>query len=322
MNGNVDFNGIGFEMNFSAIGNLGHRLKLVGSLPPRLVLAKIAKRLPWSDRRAVRIAEIVHSPKDLKADRLIGFFRDQEAILVKQLDRKPMEFSGRKVIEIGPGPLAGWGPMAIFRGAEQVYGIEPDWVEGALLDPAVEDAYLRPHHLALTEAFGTLMDYTTFRDRLAERLRIEPVGLAEAVPGFHADVVMSNSCLEHIAELGESLSALRRLCAADVRYSHLVNFGNHRNRRSPFATIYEMTPDEYQIRYGRHINLLRASEVEGLFSQLNFEYRMVIADQPFDRLAEVPLHEYWRDKFTTEDLATRTALFVEGENELTSEGET
>ena len=68
----------GAAMNLGAIGNLAHRLKLVRELPPRLVYAKIAKRLPWSDRRAVRVAEIVNSPKDLQPDRLFGFFQKQD----------------------------------------------------------------------------------------------------------------------------------------------------------------------------------------------------------------------------------------------------
>ena len=53
------------------------------SAPPKLVAAKIAKRLPWFDKRAVRIAEIVHSPKDREADRLLGFFQMQERFLVE-----------------------------------------------------------------------------------------------------------------------------------------------------------------------------------------------------------------------------------------------
>ena len=57
-------------MKLEAIGNLGHRLMLARTLPPRLVLAKIAKRLPWSNPRSVRVSEILYSPRDLRPDRL------------------------------------------------------------------------------------------------------------------------------------------------------------------------------------------------------------------------------------------------------------
>jgi hypothetical protein len=300
----------GAAMNLGAIGNFAHRLKLVRELPPRLVYAKIAKRLPWSDRRAVRVAEIVHSPKDLKPDRLFGFFRTQEALLQERIAWQPIDFIGRNVIEIGPGPLAGCGPMAIFRGAAQVYGVDPDWIEGVFDDPAVEEAYLRPHHAALAEAFGPLMDYDTFRGRLTDGLKIEAVGLEQASPGFKADVVMSNSCLEHIDGLDASLRALATLSAPDARFMHLVNFGNHRNRESPFETIYEMRPAEYRVKFGGHINLLRASDMQGSFVGAEIDTKMIVVDQPTDKVEAIRLHPYWREHYEMDDLAVRTALFV------------
>ena len=300
----------GAAMNLGAIGNLVHRLKLVRKLPPRLVCAKIAKRLPWSDRRAVRVAEIINSPKDLKPDRLFGFFRTQEALLQERIAWQPIDFNGRKVIEIGPGPLAGCGPMAIFRGAAQVYGVDPDWIEGAFDDPSVEEAYLRPHHAALAEAFGPLMDYATFRTRLLDRLKVEAVGLEQAAPGFMADIIMSNSCLEHIEDLDASLRALAMLSAPDARFMHLVNFGNHRNRASPFETIYEMPPAEYRVKFGGHINLLRATDVFDSFAGAGIDAKIIVVDLPVDKVGMVRLHTYWKEHYEMDDLAVRTALFV------------
>jgi hypothetical protein len=303
-----DLNGV--AMNLGAIGNLTHRLKLVRELPLRLVYAKIAKRLPWSDRRALRVAEIIHSPKDLKPDRLFGFFRMQEALLQERIAWQPIDFANRKVLEIGPGSLAGCGPMAIFRGAAKVYGVDPDWIEGAFDDPAVEEAYLRPHHAALVEAFGPLMDYPTFRTRLADGLKVEAVGLEQAAPGFMADFIMSNSCLEHIQDLDGSLRALAPLAAPNARFLHLVNFGNHRNRASPFETIYEMSPAEYRVKFGGHINLLRAKDVLELFSGAEIEAKMIVVDQPADNVEMIRLHTYWKEHYEMDDLAVRTALFV------------
>jgi hypothetical protein len=297
-------------MNFGAIGNLAHRLSLVRKLPPRLVLAKIAKRLPWTDKRSVRVAEIVHSPKDLQPDRLIGFFQTQEAFLQSHGDWAPLDFAGRTVLEIGPGPLAGWGPMAVFRGAERVYGVDPDWVEGAFADPAVEAAYLKPHFEALVRAYGALMDYPTFRSRVRERLVVDRVGLADAAPGFRADIAISNSCLEHISGLQDALSALRGLCGPEARFMHLVNFGNHRNRAAPFETIYEMTPEDYRLRYGGHINLLRAPDVGRAFAGAGIDAHMVVVDRPVELAEAVAMHGYWRERYTLDEVSIRTALFV------------
>ncbi len=306
----------GAAMNLGAIGNLAHRLKLVRELPPRLVYAKIAKRLPWSDRRAVRVAEIVHSPKDLQPDRLFGFFRTQEALLQERIGWQPIDFADCKVIEIGPGPLAGCGPMAIFRGAAQVYGVDPDWIEGAIDDPAVAEAYLRPHHAALVEAFGPLMDYDTFRTRLADGLKVEAVGLEQAAPGFTADIVMSNSCLEHIEGLDASLQALAKLSVPNTRFLHLVNFGNHRNRTSPFETIYEMPPADYRIKVGGHINLRRATDVFESFAGAEIDAKMIVVDQSADKVEIVRMHTYWREHYEMDDLSIRTALFVGPGREL------
>ena len=298
-------------MKLEAIGNLGHRLMLARTLPPRLVLAKIAKRLPWANRRSARVAEIVHSPRDLRPDRLLEFYRTQEALLSDRKSRSPIDFRGRNVIEIGPGPLAGWGPMAIFRGAERVYGADPDWVDGAFSDPAVEAAYLRPHHTALSEAFGALMPYEEFRTRLADKLTVEACGLDAAQPEFIADIIISNSCLEHIVSLDVALMALADLSAPGVRFMHLVNFGNHRDRLSPFSTIYEMSPSDYRSLYGNHINLWRPSDVRAAFSAAGIEAEMTIVDQPHEKVAGVDVHTHWKDRYCTEELAVRTALFCE-----------
>ncbi|MBO88071.1 MAG: hypothetical protein CMP14_00995 [Rickettsiales bacterium] len=296
-------------MNFSALSNLSHRLKLACSLPSKLVMAKLAKRLPWLDKRKVRIAEIVHSPKDRHAGRLLGFYQAQENFLIESEDWLPIDFSGKNVLEIGPGPLGGMSLMAIFRGAKQVYGIEPDWVDGVLMDPVIEEAFLRPHYQVLTEAFGDLMDYFTFRSRITQRLRIDSVGLSEASPCFVADITLSNSCLEHIVDLPEALTSLANHTTAETRHIHLVNFGNHRNREAPFNTIYEMPPDEYRLKYGEHINLLRASEVQAACESAGLSLKMAIVDRPLEMVETVVLHSYWRERYEKDDLAVRTALY-------------
>ncbi|MEE2688174.1 MAG: methyltransferase domain-containing protein [Pseudomonadota bacterium] len=298
-------------MNFGAIGNLTHRLMLARTLPPRLVLAKIAKRLPWTDRKTVRVAEIVNSPRDLQPDRLIRYFLDQEALLRERNGRDPIEFAGKKVIEVGPGPLAGYGPMAIFRGAERVYSIDPDWIDGVFADAAVKDAYLRPHHAALSEAFGSLMSLEEFCTRLSKRLTVVAVGIEAAKPRFKADVVISNSCLEHIDGLETALTVLADLTATQARFMHLVNFGNHRNRASPFETIYEMQPVEYCRLYGAHINLLRPSDVGRCFEAAGIQAEMTTVDRSTKSVEELELNSYWRERYTFNELAIRTALFCE-----------
>lgn len=298
-------------MSSGFLGNLGHRLKLARDLPPRLVLAKIAKRLPWSDPRSVRIVEILHSPTHRAPERLIDFFNTQEALLAERTGRRPVDFTGRRVLEIGPGPLAGWGPMAVFRGAASVVGVDPDWVDGVFDDPAVERAYLRRHHAALVAAFGPLMDYDRFRRALAERLAVVRTGLAGLRLNEPVDLVLSNSCLEHIDDLDAALPCLASHCTAGARFMHLVNFGNHRDRNAPFRTIYEMPPDAYRRHFGRHINLMRAPEVSQSFASAGIGAATIVVDSRPDLLDGVKIHSWWREHYNRETLAIRTALFVD-----------
>ena len=130
--------------------------------------------------------------------------------------------------------------------------------------------------------------------------------------GFHlADIIISNSCLEHIAGLDAALAVLAGLTAPHGRFMHMVNFGNHRNRVSPFATIYEMAPEEYHRLYGAHINLFRPSDVEEFFAAAGIETKMTIIDQPKAMLAKLKLHPYWQGRYTLDELAIRTGIFCE-----------
>ena len=181
---------------------------LAFKLPPRLVIAKIAKRIPWINQFEVRVAEIMHSPKELQPDRLIGFFRSQQDFLQKIDGWDPLDFKGCNVIEIGPGSLGGLCPMSVFLGAKSVYGVEPNWMQGILDDPRIISAFLIPHHAALVREFGPLMDFMTFQKKLCEGLKVEAVDLENADPNFEVDIVISNSCLEHVCKFDSSIKVL------------------------------------------------------------------------------------------------------------------
>ena len=226
-------------MNFGIIGNFYHRLGLVRTLPFMLVLAKLALRIPWVDHRAWRVVEILNTPESLRPERYIDFFKDQEDFLGIKIGWQPINFVGSDIIEFGPGPLAGWAPMALFRGASRVFGIEPNWIPGVLEDSAIEQAYLRPHYSSLVKAFGPIMSYPVFHQCLLDQMSINAVEIQDVYQPIRADIVLSNSCLEHIVNLDKVLSVLACQDIKKARQMHLVNFGNHRNKYSPFQKIYE-----------------------------------------------------------------------------------
>ncbi len=300
-------------MHFGFFGNLALRLRLARDLPPRLVAAKIRKRLPWTDKAKVRIDEVLYAPTQSDPGRLTAFLENYEAKLEADIGWSRLDFAGRRVLEIGPGPLAGWGPLAIFRGAEEVRGIEPDWVAGTLADPRIERSYLRPLFDDLTRRYGARMTFSGFRTALAERLHVEAAPLAKACPARPAEIVLSNSCLEHVEDLGQAVAALARLMSPSARFLHLVNFGNHRDRERPFARIYAMPPDRYFLRYGPHINLARPPDVMAAFARAGLDAVLVPLDRRPELLRGERIHPYWRERYDLDTLAIRTALIISAE---------
>ncbi|MDP6391135.1 MAG: hypothetical protein QF654_14660 [Alphaproteobacteria bacterium] len=297
-------------MNLGYIGNLAHQLRLVRELPPRLVWAKVRKRLPWTDKARVRIDEVLHDPSQMRAGRMREFLDGNEALLESEIGWPRLDFNGRRVLEIGPGPLGGWGPLAIFRGAESYHGVDPDWIDGTLADRRIETGYLRPVLDDLAAHFGGTMDFASFRESLARRLHIARGALDVASLPDAAEIVLSNSCLEHIADLDRSISALARLMAPSARFLHLVNFGNHRDKDWPFTRIYDMPPRQYRLRFGPHINLARPSDVMAGFAKAGLNSVLVPVDRRPDLVEAV--HPYWSERYDRDELAIRTALVVSG----------
>ena len=51
----------------------------------------------------------------------------QEAVVRSHMPWPPLDFNGKAVMEIGSGPLAGFGPLAIFCGAKSFESADPEW---------------------------------------------------------------------------------------------------------------------------------------------------------------------------------------------------
>ena len=83
------------------------------------------------------------------------------------------------------------------------------------------------------------------------------------------------------------------------------------HRFGPFSTIYEMSPSDYRSRYGNQINLWRPSDVHAAFAAAGIKAEMTIVDQPHENFADIDVHPHWKDRYSTEELAIRTALFCE-----------
>ena len=64
-----------------------------------------------------------------------------------------------------------------------------------------------------------------------------------------------------------------------------------------------LLPDEYRLKYGGHINLLCASEVQAAFDPAGLSLKMLVVERQLEFMETVVLHSYWRERYERDDLA-------------------
>jgi len=102
------------------------RLSYLLSLTPRETWRILRHRLPGlRGGPAWTATELLSSPKHARGIRFAELLARQEAIAAQHQAWPPLDFEGKRVVEIGCGPLAGFGPLAIFRGAVSFESAEP-----------------------------------------------------------------------------------------------------------------------------------------------------------------------------------------------------
>ncbi len=116
--------------------------------------------------------------------------------------------------------------------------------------------------------------------------------------------------MEHIFPLNESLKYLRDITKENVRFIHVVDFGNHLGTKNPFMHIYENTPGYFYKRFGRTINLYRPSDVLAMHVNNGFEARMT-PYYYFKEFYNKPIHSYWTERYNEEELFLKTVILTD-----------
>jgi hypothetical protein len=252
-------------------------------------------------------AELLSSAKHGRGIRFAELLMRQEAILARTINWQPLDFEGRRVVEVGCGPLAGFGPLAIFRGAASFESAEPEWDADLFNDPLVTDTYLRVFHADLVGLYGPLMDFETFLIALDRRMTIHRTGFEAAPIAGPVDVVLSQSVLEHVFPLKETVAALARIQSPATRFLHLVDFGNHYPTKNPFEGLYEQPLADYIAARGKAINGLRTSDVIALFGTHGLPATLVPSRMAADTYGGT-IHPSWRERYDDAALFTQLAL--------------
>ena len=125
--------------------------------------------------------------------------------------RGRIDWTGRRILEIGPGPDLTTGAVMLHRGAASYHAV--DLFDN--LDQASADIYQR-----LGERLGTTIDES--------RMQFTRTSFPELpdIVGTY-DVIVSNACLEHVADVEGLFRRLRDLAAPGSRMVHHVDAKAH-----------------------------------------------------------------------------------------------
>jgi SAM-dependent methyltransferase len=259
-------------------------------------------------RGLIDIDEIINTPRLMRSQRFYDFFSRYEAILGRTCDWQPMDFEGKRVLEIGCGPQLGFGPLSLWRGAVSYSAMEPGYDPEILNSPSIVDSYFLNIYKDLVGVYGQRKGFSDFIQDLRDRTNVVAEPLVGTTLEGPFDIVLSNSCLEHVFDFEDSMKALFELCAPDVRYLHLVDFSNHRGTRNPFDDLYASHPDDYLKRFDDAINLLRPPDVLKAMQSAGFD----VAMSPYASYRETydgGINAFWSERYSEDDLYLQTGIF-------------
>ncbi|MEO5369283.1 MAG: class I SAM-dependent methyltransferase [Magnetococcus sp. DMHC-1] len=277
--------------------------------PPRDVVRALQRRLLPGGTSRYDLDAIFASPKYSRTQRAFDFLNRYEMIIRRvHPDWAPLDFAGKRVLELGCGPNLGWGPLAVFLGCSAYVSTEPMFDPAVWDHPQFKNPYLLGCYRDFTGLFGPRLEFDAFCRMVRERITVVPDTHLQKSLGGDFDIMLSNSVLEHISPLPESIAALRSLAAPGGRFLHCVDFGSHRPLSHPLQEIYTMEPEAYFRKQGRHVNLFRATDILEFFQKNGFSCQMT----PYYSAREYypdTLHPYWKDRYDPEILFLKVGIF-------------
>ncbi len=286
------------------VAKLSHLL----SLTPLESWRIIRLRLPlFRGGPAWKPNELLSSAKHGRGIRFAELLLRQEALVRRVMPWVPLDYEGKRVVEIGCGPLAGFGPLAVFCGAASFESAEPEWDPDLFFSEQVMERYMRVFHADLVALYGPRMDFAAFQKALHDRMSIHRGGFERAPIERGVDVVLSQSCLEHVFPLETTVEKLLAVQTPQTRFLHLVDFGNHYPTGNPFEGLYEQPPADYIARRGKAINLQRMSDVKSLFAKSGISARIIPTRVMADGYSGT-VHPWWRERYDDASLFTQLVL--------------
>lgn len=295
-------------MSFSALQKKW--LRFVWEKSPRDLYFLVRRKLRGRSRFSYDVPALLASAKYMDPVKLVDRLCRYERALMQRQEWQPLDFQDQNVLEIGAGPLLGWGPMAVFLGCRRFVFVESAYDPEVLKSEALWQKYFVPHYRQLCAIFGERMTLAEFRQRLALRIQCLSGYFENAdLPAAEFDVVLSNSVLEHVQDLEAFSKNLKRVLSPRARQLHAVDFGNHLMTANPFEGIYSQSREDALKNYAKNLNLLKPSEILHIFRNNGLDTTLVPYLQ-LDPPALQDCHPSWRH-IDPSELAMGVALITE-----------
>ncbi len=276
-------------------------------MSPQEIVREIRHRV-FKSKKA-ELDSLIMSAKHMRVQRPYDFLSRYESILSRNCGWIPLDFKGKKVLEIGCGPVLGFGPLAIYRGCDQFVGIEPEFNDLVLTSPEIIEKYFLKVYKDLAAIYGGSVTFDSYFRDLKEKTVVIKKELLDTELQGHFDIILSNSALEHIFPFKETLHPLYEVSTRDTRFLHLVDFGNHRLTKNPFDGIYDFEPKNYFHSYGKQINLIRPAEMLGIMREIGFEAQMV-AYYYYSENYSGKVCDFWQAQIKKEEMFLKTAIIA------------
>jgi len=297
-----------------SLHNLPDRLRAMRSVGVERTLIKVARRTGMLDTPAMARRDLVADPGFRRPERMREFLARYEAVAATLgAAWTPLDFAGKRVLEVGCGPLGGWGPLAVFCGARGYRGVDPAWRDDVFWHTSVLPRLLAGVHADLSANMPAATDapaLDAFVAAVRARCSFFPGRIEDLAEAEPFDIVMSNSALEHIPAFESFATALAAVCGPATAHLHMVNFSNHRSKAEPFAKLYELSRADYTRTFGPHINLLRYPDMIRIFAAQGIALSFLPVDDDPRRLDGLAIEPSWRACYAPEILAVRTGLLL------------
>lgn len=207
-------------------------------------------------------------------------------------------FMNSDVFELGCGPLFGWGPMAIFLGANKYYYYEPALQRKVVESQKIKDAYFLPFYHELVSNYGAIIDFKMFYEQVMSKCVY--LNLEKDSPESIVNIILSNSVLEHILrdEIDLLFEKLYNTLNNNGYIFHTVDFTSHGNDFEMF----------YKRETGlKSLNLLRKSDIANSLTASGFKPEHIVY-----RRIEVDMEHIlpcWK-KYSKDDLTSSVVFFL------------